>query len=196
MRYEGGVKRPALVALLIAVWAFMLVDLVWLAPSRLPSSLDLFVRALTFDRRTFDPALIGLFYATGSLVTLHASLVWAEEYDSKPHPLLLVLIGYAFGSLFFLPYYAWRRAGQRRPGPRPWPAAPVTRWILALELLAAGGYAIVAGRFANLRNEVTGRWFSHFLLMDFVVLSLLLLALRAGKLAPRNVAEASTPARE
>jgi hypothetical protein len=196
MRYEGVVKRPILVALLMAAWVFMLIDLVWLAPSRLPSSLDLFVRAVVFDRRTFDPALIGLFYATGALVTLHASLVWAEEYDSQPHPIALVLIGYAFGSLFFLPYYAWRRAGQRRSGVRPWPAAPVTRWIIGLELLAAGGYAIVAGRFANLWTEVSGRWFSHFLLLDFVVLSLLLVALRAGKLAPRNVAEASTPARE
>jgi hypothetical protein len=165
-------------------WVLMLVDLLWLAPSRLPSSLDLFVRAVLFDRRTFDPALIGLFYATGILVTLHASLVWAEEYDTKPHPIALLPIGYAFGSLFFLPYYAWRRAGQKRPSVRPWLAAPVTRWVLGLELLVAGGYAIVAGRFASLWTEVTGRWFSHFLLMDFFVLLLLLLALRAGKLAP------------
>jgi hypothetical protein len=189
MGYEGGVKRPILVALLIATWLAMLVDVVWLAPSRLPSSLDLFVRALVFDRRTFDPALIGLFYATGILVTLHASLVWAEEYDSQPHPIALVLIGYAFGSLFFLPYYAWRRAGRRRPSPRPWPAAPVTRWILGLELLAAGGYAMVAGHFANLWTEVTGRWFSHFLFLDFCILLLLLLALRAGKLAPMGPAD-------
>jgi hypothetical protein len=184
MEYEVGVKRPVLVALLIATWVLMLIDLLWLAPSRLPSSLDLFVRAALFDRRTFDPALIGLFYATGVLVTLHASLVWAEEYESKPHPIALVLIGYALGSLFFLPYYAFRRSGSPRPSGRPWPAAPVIRWILGLELLVAGGYAIVAGRFANLWTEVTERWFSHFLLMDFVVLFLLLLALRAGKLAP------------
>ena len=177
-------KRPAVVALLVAAWVFMLVDLLWLAPSRLPSSLDLFVRALTFDRRTFDPALIGLFYATGIVVTLHASFVWAEEYESSPHPIALVLIGYAFGSLFFLPWYAWRRAGQRRPSARPWPAEPVVRWILGLELLGAIGYAIVAGRFANLWTEVTERWFSHFLLVDFLILVVLLLALRAGKLAP------------
>jgi hypothetical protein len=165
----------------------MLVDLIWLAPSRLPSSLELFVRAAVFDRGTFDPALIGLFYATGVVVTLHASLVWAEEYDSQPHPIALVLLGYALGSLFFLPWYAWRRAGQKRTT-RPWPAAPMTRWILGLELAAALGYAVVAGRFANLWTEVSERRFSHFLLADFVVLSMLLIALRAGKLAPRTVA--------
>jgi hypothetical protein len=178
------VKRPALVVLLMAAWVLMLVDLLWLAPSRLPSSLDLFVRAVVFDRRTFDPSLIGLFYATGILVTMHASLVWAEQYDSKPHPIALALIGYAFGSLFFLPYYAWRRAGRKRPSARPWPAAPITRWILVLELLAAGGYALVAGHLGNLWTEFTERRFSHFLLVDFVVLFLLLLALRGGLLSP------------
>jgi hypothetical protein len=177
-------KRPLLVALLIGTWGVMLVDLIWLAPSRLPSSLDLFVRAAAFDRSTFDPAMIGLFYATGILVTLHASLVWAEDHETKPHPLALVLLGYAFGCLFFLPYYAFRRAGQRRNDPRPWPARPIIRWILLFELLVAGGYAIVAGHAASLWNEVSGRWFSHFLLLDFCILLLLLIAQRAGKLAP------------
>jgi hypothetical protein len=179
------VKRAAL---LTVVWVAMLVDLAWLAPHRLPSPLALYVRAVVFDRGTFDPALIGLFYATGALVTLHASLVWAEEYETRPHPIAIVLIGYAFGSLFFLPWYAWRRAGQKRLGARPWAAAPVTRWVLGFELLVAGGYAIVAGRFANLWTEVTGRWFSHFLAIDFCVLLLLLVALRAKKLAPNNAA--------
>lgn len=175
-------KRRGLAILLLATWVGLLIDLIWLAPSRLPSSLELFVRAAAFDRRTFDPSVIGLFYATGIVVTLHASLVWAEDYASTPHPVVLVILGYAFGSLFFLPYYAWRRAGQKRPSVRPWPASPFIRGVLVLELAAACAYAIVAGSFANLWSEVSGRWFSHFLLLDFITLVALLILLRAGKL--------------
>jgi hypothetical protein len=177
----AGAFRIREKVLLTAVWMLFVGDLLWLAPSRLPSPLQLFVRAVVFDTSTFDPSILGLFYATGVVVTLHASFVWAEEYESRPHPIALVLLGNALGSVFFLPFYAWRRTGPKREGPPPWPASKALRWILVLELAAALAYASIAGSFAALRAEVTGRWFSHYLVIDFVVLSLLLLVHARGR---------------
>jgi hypothetical protein len=191
--YDAAMNRGARVWLLMVPWALLVIDLLLLAPSARPSSLDLFVRAAMFNLSTFDPALIALFYATGIVVTLHASLVWAEPHESRPHPLALLLVGYALGSVFFLPYYAFRRRALPRAR-SPWPASPILRWILVFELVCAAGYGIAAGSVAELWAEITERWFSHYLALDFVILVVLLIALRAGKLAPRDQAAAAPAA--
>jgi hypothetical protein len=57
------------------------------------------------------------------------------------------------------------------------------------ELIAAALYAMLVGNLGALGHEITHRRFSHVLLVDFVLLSALLLLLIAGKIAPRGPAE-------
>jgi hypothetical protein len=170
--------------LLLLIWLMLIVDAVFLAPSELPSSLEMGWRLVVFDWP--EPGLIALYYATGILLFLHASFLLSETRYSQPHALPVLLLSPLFGSFIMLPFYALRRLGPARvPRRLPW---RVLRYVLLGELLAAALYAVLAGNLGALGHDITHRRFSHVLLVDFVLLSGLLLLLSAGKLAPRDPA--------
>jgi hypothetical protein len=158
---------------LLAAWIAFLADVV-LAPSSLPSTLDMATRLTVFDWP--EPSLVALWYATGSVIFLHTTYYASERPQAKPHPLLVLPLAIVFGSAAMLPYYAWRRPDPaREPWRLPWRAL---RTVLVLELVAALAYGLARGDLSALWTEVTQRRFSHVLAVDFAMLSVLLIARR------------------
>jgi hypothetical protein len=176
--------------LLILIWLMLIADTVFFAPSELPSPLEMGWRLVVFDWP--EPGLVALYYATGIILFMHAAFLLAETRQSKPHALPVLLVSPLFGSFIMLPFYALRRRGPARvPSRLPW---RLLRYLLLGELVAAALYATLVGNLGALWHDITHRRFSHVLLVDFVLLSLLLLLLIAGKLAPPGPAESDAAA--
>lgn len=175
--------------LLLAIWALFIVETLLLGPSALPSDLLGMSRQLTLFAWP-EPALCGLWYATGVLLFLHATYYFSERPQHTPHPLLVLLLSPLFGSAVLLPYYAFRRpAPARAPWRWPW---KLLRYVLLIELAGFTLYGIVLGDLSALWREIAQRKFSHFLFVDFVTLAALLPLLATGKLAKRDEAHAPT----
>jgi hypothetical protein len=164
---------------LLPVWAALLVHTILFAPSSLPSDVLEMTRRLTlFDGP--DPALCALWYVTGIMLFLHATIYMAERPQHRPHPLPVLLMSPLLGSLVLLPYYALRRRdASRQPWRWPW---RLLRAVLLAELVGFSLYGLIAGDPGALWVEVTHRRFSHFLLIDCAILVALLPPLVAGRL--------------
>lgn len=159
---------------LLVLWVAFLVFAV-LAPSELESDvLEMSKRLTLFDGP--DPALTGLWYATGTLLFIHATYYFAERPQHRPHPLLVLIVSPLFGALVMLPYYALRRPHPTRaPWSLPW---RLLRIVLLLEFAGFLIYGAVAGDLGALWADITHRRFSSFLLVDCVLLLSLLLVAR------------------
>lgn len=157
---------------LLLLWVAFLVFAV-LAPSTLESDvLEMSKRLTLFDWP--NPALTGLWYATGTLLFVHATYYFAQRY--RPHPLLVLIVSPLFGALVLLPYYALRRPHPtREPWSLPW---RLLRIVLVLEFVGFLAYGAIAGELGALWDDVTHRKFSSFLLVDCVLLLSLLLVAR------------------
>lgn len=166
-------------ALLLSLLALFLLETLFLAPAALPTDLlGLSLRLTRFDWP--EPALCGLWYATGVLLFLHATYYFSERPQHAPHPLLVLVLSPIFGSLLLLPYYAFRRpAPAREPWRLPW---SLLRAVLFVELAGFLLYGIIAGDPSALWLEITQRQFSHFLVIDFVILAATLPLLVTGRL--------------
>lgn len=156
--------------LLLLPWLAFLVFAIVLAPSKIDSDvLEMTKRLTLFDG---DPAVCALWYATGTLLFVHATYYFAERPQHRPHPLIVLGVSPWFGALVLLPYYALRLpAPERQPWPWPW---RLLRGVLLVELVGFVLYGAIAGDVHVLWHEVTHRRFSSFLLVDCVTLLVLL----------------------
>jgi hypothetical protein len=152
-------------------WGAFLLFATVLAPSELPSDvLEMSKRLTLFDWP--EPALTGLWYATGTLLFLHATFYFAERPQHVPHSLLVLIVSPLLGALVMLPYYALRRPHPtREPWRLPW---RLLRVVLALEFVGFLAYGAIAGDVGALWDEITHRRFSAFLIVDCVILLALL----------------------
>jgi hypothetical protein len=165
-----GASQSSMRRLLLVPWVAFLVFAIVLAPSTLESDvLAMSARLTLFDA---DPALCGLWYATGTLLFIHATYYFAEQPQYRPHPLLVLAVSPLFGALALLPYYALRRPHPtRKPWAWPW---RLLRGVLLVELVAFVVYGLVAGDVNVLVYEITHRRFTSFLFVDSVMLLALL----------------------
>ena len=164
--------------LLLVPWVAFLLFASLLAPSRLESDvLEMSKRLTLFDGP--DAALCGLWYATGTLLFIHATYYFAERPQHRPHPLLVLAASALFGALLLLPYYALRTPHPtREPWAWPW---RLLRVVLLVELIGFVLYGVIAGDLHALWYEVTYRRFSSFLLVDSVTLLALLAFARSAR---------------
>ncbi|MEP6862239.1 MAG: hypothetical protein ABJE66_16565 [Deltaproteobacteria bacterium] len=164
--------------LLVVPWIAFLLFAILFAPSKLDSDvLEMSKRLTLFDWP--EPALCGLWYATGTLLFIHATYYFAERPQHRPHPVLVLVASPWLGALLLLPYYALRRPDPtREPWGWPW---RLLRGVLVVELVGFVLYGLIAGNLEALWSEVTHRRFSSFLLVDSVtLLALLTFARSAG----------------
>ena len=132
---------------LLLPWVAFLVFAIVLAPSELESDVLSMSKQLTL----FDgpPALCGLWYATGTLLFLHATYYFAERPQHRPHPLLVLLVSPWFGALALLPYYALRTpAPEREPWGWPW------RWLRLLLVAELVGFVLYGQLGPNDRRQL------------------------------------------
>lgn len=162
--------------LLLVPWIAFLLFAIAFAPSALDSDvLEMSKRLTLFDA---EPALCGLWYATGTLLFVHGTYYFAERPQHRPHPLIVLVVSPLLGALALLPYYALRRPDPaRQPWGWPW---RLLRIVLAIEFVGFLGYGVIAGDLAALWYEITHRRFSSFLAVDCVLLLALLATAAAG----------------
>jgi RsiW-degrading membrane proteinase PrsW (M82 family) len=154
---------------LLIPWGALLVWATMLAPSNLESDwLEMSRRLTLFEA---DPALCGLWYATGTLLFLHGTYYFAERPQHRPHPLLVLVASPLLGALLLLPYYALRTPSVREPWSWPW---RLLRGLLVAELVGFVLYGVLAGDLRVLWYEITHRGFSSFLFVDCLTLAALL----------------------
>jgi hypothetical protein len=165
---------------LLLVWFAFLVFATVFAPSQLETDiLEMSKRLTLFDWH--NPALCGLWYATGTVLFGHATFYFAERSQHRPHPMLVLMLSPIFGALLMLPYYALRQVDPTRaPWSLPW---RLLRYILVVEFVGFVLYGVIAGDLAELWYEITHRRFSSFLVIDFVLLLALLPFARSSTIA-------------